>query len=232
MNDENAPLATPPATNPTEPSPLMTNQTPATTPEVNTTKQRVKSFLATLAILLIAPLIAVLLTVYVFQSYQVDGASMQTTLSNNDRLIVWKLPRTWARVTGHGYVPKRGDVIIFNETGLTNLGQNTDSKQLIKRVIGLPGDRIVIKDGTITIYNSANPTGFAPDVSLPYGEGGRHIPTTSGNVDLLLGKDQVYVCGDNRGNSLDSRVFGPINTEQIVGKLVVRVLPLSEAKRF
>src|SRR5712671_5845014 len=71
-----------------------------------------RSALSTIAILLIAPLVAVLLTAFVFQSYQVDGPSMQTTLQNSDRLIVWKMSRTWARITGHAFVPQRGDIIV------------------------------------------------------------------------------------------------------------------------
>src|SRR3979411_408517 len=85
------------------------------------------------------------LTTFVFQSYQVDGQSMETTLENNDRLVAWKAERTWARITGHQYVPGYGDIIIFNQSGLSAYGQN-DVKQLVKRVVALPGDRIVIKN--------------------------------------------------------------------------------------
>src|SRR5688572_32316690 len=95
-------------------------------------KEGWKSVASTIAILLTAPLIAVFLTVFVFQSYQVDGASMETTLSHNDRLIVWKLPKTWSKITGHDYVPKRGDVVVFVEPGLGQYGQDP-GKQLIKR---------------------------------------------------------------------------------------------------
>src|SRR5512140_403318 len=65
------------------------------------------SVASTIAVLLIAPLVALLLTAFVFQSYQVDGPSMQTTLYNSDRLIVWKVPKTWSKITGHPYVPNR-----------------------------------------------------------------------------------------------------------------------------
>lgn len=208
--------------------PLDPNQV-AVEPEVVTTKQRVKSIASTIGILLIAPLIAILLTAFVFQSYQVDGPSMQTTLYNNDRLIVWKLPRTWARITGHDYIPKRGDIVIFTESGLSNYGDSVDTKQLIKRVVGLPGDRVVVENGVITIYNSAHPEGFKPDQTLPYGG---NIPSTSGNIDRTLGPGEVFVCGDNRGDSLDSRFFGPIDAKNIIGKLILRVLPLSKAERF
>lgn len=190
-----------------------------------------KSTLASILILCMAPLIAILLTLFVFQSYQVDGPSMESTLHNNDRLIVWKAPRTLARITGHQYVPNRGDVIIFSEPGLGNYDEPDGSKQLVKRVIGLPGDHVVIKNGSITIYNKDYPDGFNPDTTLPYGK--EHaMPTTSDDIDVTLTSNELFVCGDNRPNSLDSRMFGPIKTDQIVGKLAVRILPLSQMKVF
>lgn len=191
----------------------------------------IRSVLSTIGILLLAPLIAVVLTVYVFQSYQVDGPSMEATLQNNDRLIVWKLPRTWSRITGHQYVPKRGDIIILNESGLSNFGSAEDAKQLVKRVIGLPGDKVVIKNNVITVYNSEYPEGFQPDTTLPYGANGA-IPPTTNNLSVELGETELFVCGDNRPRSLDSRTFGPIQTSQVVGKLVVRILPLNTIERF
>ncbi len=152
---------------------------------------------------------------------------MQNTLHDNDRLIVWKLPRTWARITGHQYVPKRGDIIIFTESGLSNYGDPQDTKQLVKRVVGLPGDHVVIKNDVITIYNKQYPDGFQPDKSLPYGENNA-IPPTNNNIDLTVGPNQLFVCGDNRNDSLDSRIFGPINTNQVIGKLVSRIYPTPE----
>lgn len=206
----------------------QTQLTPGTEPPK---QNRLGNTLSTIGVLLLAPLIAILLTMFVFQSYQVDGPSMQETLHNNDRLIVWKLPRTWARITGHQYVPKRGDIIIFSQSNLSQYGDAADSKQLVKRVIGLPGDHVVVKDGAITVYNKEHPNGFQPDATLPYGKDGA-IPTTSDNVDVTLKDDQLFVSGDNRSNSLDSRIFGPISTDQVIGKLVVRILPLSQAERF
>ncbi len=186
------------------------------------------SIASTIAVLLIAPLVALLLTAFVFQSYQVDGPSMQTTLFNNDRLIVWKVPKTWSKVTGHPYIPQRGDVIIFVENQLAAYGQEP-GKQLIKRVIGLPGDHLVVRDNVVTVYNKQHPNGFDPDKTLPYG---KVIPQTSGDINLTVPKNSVFVMGDNRPNSLDSRVFGPVNVNDIVGKLVMRVWPAGEMKSF
>src|SRR5580692_1727056 len=78
---------------------------------------------STLGIIAAALVVAVLIISFVFRSYQVDGPSMQDTLMNNDKLIVWKVPKTWADITGHQYIPQRGDVIIFTETNLAQFGQ-------------------------------------------------------------------------------------------------------------
>ncbi len=191
-------------------------------------KSGVRDFLSIAGVLLSALVLAFGLITYVFQSYQVDGPSMQTTLHNADHLIVWKVNRTMARITRHQYIPNRGDVIVFNEYDLPDLGP-TGQKQLIKRVIGLPGERVIVKSGILTVYNSANPQGFQPDKTLPYGN---VIVTTPGDLDVTVQANQVFVCGDNRVNSEDSRYFGPINASDIVGKLVLRVLPLNSVKKF
>jgi len=189
-----------------------------------------QELLSTVGILVTALLVALFIIAFVFRSYQVDGPSMESTLHNSDKLIIWKVPRSWARITGHPYIPARGDVIVFSESGLSQFGQD-DTKQLIKRVIGLPGDRVVVRDGKYVIYNKSHPDGFNPDVTLPYG---KNIPATPAGTfnDVTLGKNQLFVSGDNRPDSLDSRAFGPINADQVIGKLVLRVFPLGAAKTF
>lgn len=184
---------------------------------------------STVGILFMALAVALLVIAFVFRSYQVDGPSMKNTLQDSDKLIIWKVPRTWASITGHPYIPKRGDIIVFNQSGLTQFNDTQDTKQLIKRVIGLPGDHVVLKDGFYAVYNKAHPGGFDPDKTLPYGS---DIPLTNGNVNVKLKADQIFVSGDNRPDSLDSRSFGPINANQIVGKLVLRVFPIDHAQVF
>lgn len=164
---------------------------------------------------------------FLIRTYLVDGQSMETTLRSGDRLIIDKVPRSLARLTGHAYVPHRGDIIIFNQSGLS-FGSDSE-KQLIKRVVGLPGERVVVKDGNLSIYNQAHPGGYEPDKTGLY-----HIDasSTAGNVDITLGSSEIFVCGDNRANSEDSRYFGPVSVERIIGKLSLRILPLSKAQRF
>jgi signal peptidase I len=189
-----------------------------------------KAFISTVLIVATAFIVAAFVMFFVFRSYQVDGPSMEPTLHNNDRLIIWKLGRTWARVAGHSYIPNRGDVIVFSEKQL--LDNNGNPKQLIKRVIGVPGDRIAIKNGSVTVYNKEHPNGFRPDTTLPYGEHVNLSVDSTENIDEVIGKGEVYAMGDNRNNSLDSRVFGPVDANDIIGKLILRMFPINDVKKF
>jgi signal peptidase I len=82
----------------------------------------------------------------------------------------------------------------------------------------------------VTVFNEANPEGFKPDQTLQYGK--KIAQPTSGNVDITVSPGEVFVMGDNRENSLDSRVFGAIPSTDIIGSLSIRILPLSEISRF
>jgi len=200
-----------------------TDSPPATPPK----SEGLKSVVSTLALLLLAPLLAILLTTFFFQSYEVDGPSMQSTLQNHDRLIVLKLPRSWARLTHHAYVPHRGDIIIFNHQDVTGTADGT--RQLIKRVVALPGEHVVVKDNHLTVYNKANPQGFSPDKTMSYGS---VITDTAGEVDLVVPQGEIFVCGDNRPNSLDSRYFGTVPVGDVIGKLGIRIFPFNHAQVF
>lgn len=204
---------------------------PAPTKRPHKKQHKQGGFWSTVFVIISALALAFLLVTFVFHSYQVDGPSMEPTLQNEDRLIVWKVPRTIARITGNDYIPNRGDVIVFTESGLSGYGQSQDKKQLIKRVVALPGERVVIKDGKLIVYNKENPNGFQPDRTLPYGSA---IGVTNKGVEdeYQVKEGQVFVAGDNREESLDSRYFGPIEAENIVGKLVLRILPVDQITKF
>lgn len=192
-------------------------------------KDGLKSALSTVALFLLAPIIALSLTAFAFQSYQVDGQSMETTLQNNDRLIVNKIPRTISKITNNTYIPKRGEIIVFNGGGLFD-STAVQEKQLIKRVIGLPGEDIEVKDGRITVFNKEHPGGFDPDRAGIYTISAKVTPQ---DVERrTLGPEEIFVCGDNRANSEDSRYFGPINASRIVGQLAFRIYPLGKADKF
>jgi len=174
--------------------------------------------------IVVALVLVQVINTFFLQSYRVYGSSMYATLENNDRLIISKFGKTAAKLKSDVYKPTRGDVIVFQSPV-------DDDIQLIKRVIGLPGDRVVVGNGKITVFNAQNPDGFNPDDA----DYGKNLPRTSGNVDIKVPEDHVFVSGDNRegSNSLDSRnELGTVPEENIIGKLKVRIWPLGDARFF
>jgi signal peptidase I len=217
---------------PVQPVMSAPTQPPISQPEPSSPRHSdgLKNVLTTLAVLIAAPLIALFITSFLFQSYEVFGPSMQSTLHNGDRLIVLKAPRSWSKLRGKTFMPMRGQIIIFTKLDLFVDGGDGSNKQLIKRVMGLPGDRVVVKDGVLTIYNTQHPDGYQPD-KTGYWSG--NIPeSTPINGEWTVGDGEVFACGDNRVNSLDSRTFGPIKTKDIVGTASFRFLPVSQSRSF
>lgn len=152
---------------------------------------------------------------------------METSLYHGDRLIVLKTAKTWADLRDQDFLPERSDIIVFNRTVDNNAHQN---RQLIKRVIGLPGDRVVVRDNKLTVFNADFPAGFNPDRAGGYQD--YVSPTTPGNVDITVPDNELFVLGDNRPNSLDSRSFGTISSDEVIGTLVFRAYPFREARTF
>jgi signal peptidase I len=181
-----------------------------------------KNIASTAAILLIAPILAIFITIFVFQSYEVYGMSMETTLQNGDRLIVQKLSKNWSAIRGKEYIPQRYEIVVFDKPSFLS-GSSGDVDHLIKRVIGLPGERVVLRDGKYIIYNVNNPNGFNPDEGQEYA---KDIINTPGEVDITIGNGELFVSGDNRGNSLDSRSFGSINAKSVTGTATIRFVPV------
>jgi signal peptidase I len=186
-------------------------------------KAHKSGFFSMVQLILGAVILATLINNFVFQSYQVFGQSMQETLHEGDRLIISKLSKSISNITGD-YVPTRGDIIVFESPISPDI-------QLIKRVIALPGERVTVKDGIITVYNEENPNGFNPDDA--YDELLPDIRT--GDIETVVGEDSIFVAGDNRtpGASLDSRNdLGNVSIDNIIGELVLRVFPLNQAEFF
>ena len=156
---------------------------------------------------------------FIAQPFVVVGTSMEPTFINNDYLIVDEL-------TYKLEAPQRGDVIVFKFD--ENTGQTTptttgaqNSKYLIKRVIGLPGETVDIRNGKVTITNTKNPNGFVLDETYV-----KQPPENT--MTVTLGNDEYFVMGDNRQVSYDSRSWGPLKGNQIVGKVFVRLLPTTK----
>ena len=150
---------------------------------------------------------------YLFKPFYVKGASMEPNFYDHEYLIIDELSYRL-------HDPKRGDVIVFHYP-------NNPKEYFLKRIIGLPGERVKISEGVATIYNDEHPEGFA--VKEDY------IPsdvTTEGEKIMSLSKNQYFVMGDNRPNSFDSRRFGPVDENLIVGRTWLRGWPLNRIQVF
>lgn len=188
--------------------------------------------LASLFLFVICVVVGTLLiNTFVFRSYNVVGPSMEPTMYTGDRLIVNRLPSTIASLKGESYLPERGQVIVFKNPRF-NLGM--EDEYIVKRVIGLPGERVVLKDGHYLVYNSENPEGFDPD-KFNKGEPGS---PTSGTADELVPQGEIFVSGDHReGNySFDSRNgdegMGTIPLYDVIGPVSARIFPFNKIRTF
>lgn len=154
---------------------------------------------------IIALLIVIPIRMFIAQPFIVSGASMQETFQNGEYLIV-------DQVSYHLHSPERGDVVIFRYP-------KDPSKYFIKRIIGIPGDTITIEESDVTIVNEAHPEGFT--LNEPYIKSMRPGVT----ITEELGDREYFVMGDNRDESSDSRVWGVLQEERIIGKAFLRLFP-------
>lgn len=152
---------------------------------------------------ILALLIVVPFRMFVAQPFIVSGASMAPTFETGEYLVV-------DRATYHLEQPERGDVVIFRYP-------NDPSKFFIKRIIGLPGETVELANGITTIEKNAQRT----VLDEPYLERDR----TDDHLTITLSQDEYFVMGDNRAASSDSRVWGPVPRENIVGRAFIRLLP-------
>jgi signal peptidase I len=166
--------------------------------------------------------------IFLFQPFFVQGASMETNFKDGDYLIVNEL----------GYKETSldfGNMHLFNVSSFRDLIRQDvvvfrypkDPKQFfIKRVIGLPGEKIKIELGVITIYNKEHPEGFVLDEHS-------YLPSTvltTGSVLTTLKDDEYFVLGDNRQFSHDSRAWGVLPKNDVIGKVLIRAWPISKAE--
>jgi signal peptidase I len=155
---------------------------------------------------IIALIIVVPIRMFAVEPFVVSGSSMFPTFDNGDYLIVDKISYRLSD-------PQRDDVVIFKYP-------NDQTKYFIKRVIGLPNETVDIKDGVVTIKNSANPDGFT--LNEPYI---KNISSTESHFELK--GDEYFVMGDNRNASSDSRYWGAVKRDLLTGKALVRLMPIT-----
>jgi len=157
---------------------------------------------------LLAIIIVVPIRMFIAQPFIVSGASMDDTFENGQYLIVDQLSY---------YVnePARGDVVIFRYP-------RDPSKFFIKRVIGLPGDTVSIEESEVTITNETYPNGLT--LNEPYV---KSMEATAPFAEVL-GPREYFVMGDNRDQSSDSRVWGVLQEERIIGRAWLRLFPPTE----
>ena len=171
-------------------------------------------FIDVVETLVVAAAIFVVVYLFLLQPHQVRGASMEPNLSDGQYILTDKVTYRFGE-------PKRGDIIVFKAP----VDENFD---YIKRIIALPGETISIKNEQINIKNSEDPDGFVLDE--PYSTNGT---TSSGEVladgaELTLGEDNYFVLGDNRNQSFDSREWGELPKENIIGKGWLRYWPVTD----
>ena len=177
-----------------------------------------------LIVVVIAVLVAVLLRAFVVQTFFIPSGSMEPTLQIGDRILVNKL-------SYHVHGIDRGDIVVFSRPPTENCG-GPEVNDLVKRVIGLPGNIISVSGGYVYINGQR-----LHETWLPASEQGVTVAGPAGNSWDLVQPYQVpandyFVMGDNRTDSCDSRYWGPISKSLIVGKVELRVWPLSSLHIF
>ncbi|MDB5225089.1 MAG: signal peptidase signal peptidase [Candidatus Adlerbacteria bacterium] len=168
-------------------------------------------FTELLKFVVVAAVIVLPVRLFVAQPFIVSGESMDPTFKNGQYLIVDEL-------TYRLEDPKRGDVVIFRYP-------RNPSEFFIKRIIGLPGETVTIQDGTVSVMGA---DGSAVALNEPY------VKNIGNGRDSSypLGADEYFVMGDNRPESSDSRIWGVLPRENMIGRALVRLLPVGDAGVF
>lgn len=148
---------------------------------------------------------------FLVQPFLVSGGSMDPTFANGDYLLIDQLTYRFRE-------PERGEVVVF---------RNEQGTYFIKRVIGLPGETVKVHDGSVAVSSKDSPQARTlGEAYLPAG-----LPT-AGESDVTLGDDQYFVMGDNRPYSYDSRSWGAIDGDELIGVVRLRLWPIGHARAF
>ena len=176
-------------------------------------KQFFSSALEIVEITAVAFAAVFLIRTYLVQPFLVSGSSMVPNFSDGDYLLIDEL-------TYHFRAPERGEVVVFRYP-------KNESVYFIKRIIGLPGDKVEIKDNTITVFDQKNPGGFKLDEKYLPGDLG-----SFGNAEFQVPEGSYFVMGDNRPYSFDSRSWGMLPNNDVVGLVQFRLWPPASIKVF
>lgn len=166
-----------------------------------------------LKIAVLAAVTIVAIRYFLFKPFYVKGASMEPNFHDHEYLIIDELSYRFR-------APERGEVIVFRYP-------NNPKEYFLKRIIGLPGERVKIAEGKVLVYNQEHPEGITVEEEyLP-----KDLATTGEKI-TALGEDEYFVLGDNRANSFDSRRFGSVQKNTIVGRAWFRGWPISRIEKF
>ncbi len=177
-------------------------------------KPFLRSILEFALVIIVGAAIVLPIRMYVMQPFFVKGASMEPNFEDGQYLIIDEISYRFNN-------PQRGDVIVFKYP-------LDPSQYYIKRLIGLPGETVEVNGGRVKIYNAEHPLGFVLDESKYLASS----VTTTGESKETLGSDQYFVMGDNRAASYDSRRWGPLSRDEVIGRVWLRAWPPKTAQVF
>lgn len=195
----------------------MNSEQPPSLPSANSGLQLVREWAT---VLVVALVIAITVRSLILQQFYISGPSMEATMFQDNRVLVNKLSYRLHDI-------HRGDVVVFDR--VTVDGQVVQHDALIKRVIALGGEKISITDCKVFIDGKLLPEPYLNDYDLAQTviEDRCRVPMMD---EVIIPDDQLFVMGDNRPQSFDSRMFGPIEQNLVVGRAFVIIWPLSAAK--
>ena len=169
-----------------------------------------------IVVLVVALLVALGIRTFALQQFYISGPSMETTLFQPNRVLVNKLSYRFGDID-------RGDVVVFDR--VTSNGQSVQHDDLIKRVIGLPGETVRIKTCVVYVNDKVLEEKYLPERDLAQTDPVSRCRQPD-MAPVTVPKGQIFVLGDNRPQSMDSRVFGPVDKKSVVGRAFVVIWPI------
>jgi signal peptidase I len=195
----------------------MNSEQPPSKPSVGQGAQLVREWVT---VLVVALVIAITVRTLILQQFYISGPSMEATMFQDNRVLVNKLSYRLHDI-------QRGDVVVFDR--VTVDGQIVQHDDLIKRVIALGGETIAIKDCKVFIDGKPLVEPYLNDFDIAQSVLEDRCRVSMMD-DMLIPDGQLFVMGDNRPQSFDSRMFGPIEQDLVVGRAFVIIWPFSAAK--